>query len=279
MPSSQESRIAALPAHLQEALRRRLAGRAQRFDPIPPADRSQPLPLSFSQQRLWFLNKLQPGGTEYNSGIALRLRGRLHIPALTTAVQSLVARHESLRTTFEEVDGKGTQVVHPVVELAVPVVELPAGTATTDAELDAVLSVEHRRPFDLQRGPLFRALLVHLAGSDNGDGGRIAGSAGSGEHVLLLAAHHIVTDGASMDVLVEELAELYSACRQGATDQPHTADLPALPVQYADFASWQRNRLSGPALDTALDYWARQLSGIVPLELPTDRPRPAMRTS
>ncbi|MDQ2881213.1 MAG: amino acid adenylation domain-containing protein, partial [Actinomycetota bacterium] len=258
MASSQESRIAALPAHLQEVLRRRLAGQAQRSDPIPPADRTEPLPLSFSQQRLWFLNEFQGGG-EYNSAIALRLRGPLQVSALTAAMRELVARHESLRTTFDEVDGKATQVVHSAVDLVVPVIELPGAIDQTDAALGAVLSGEHGRPFDLRRGPLFRALLVRLADD---------------EHVLLLSAHHIVTDGASMAVLVEELGMLYAAARQG-----READLPALPVQYADFASWQRNRLSGPALDGELDYWTRQLSGISPLELPTDRPRPQVRTT
>ncbi|MGH3777951.1 MAG: non-ribosomal peptide synthase/polyketide synthase, partial [Pseudonocardiaceae bacterium] len=265
--SSKESRIAALPAHLQEALRRRLAGQATQSDTIPPADRTEPLPLSFSQQRLWFLNEFhaggpQPGSVQYNSGLALRLRGRLQVPALIAAMRELVARHESLRTTFDEVDGTGIQVVHPSVEVPVPVVELTGATAPTDAALDAVLSAEYGRPFDLRRGPLFRALLVRIADGDDG------------EHVLLLAAHHIVTDGASMGVLVEELGALYAAAQRG-----RQAELPPLPVQYADFASWQRDRLSGPALAGDLDYWTRQLSGISRLELPVDRPRPQVRTS
>ncbi|MGH3983632.1 MAG: condensation domain-containing protein, partial [Pseudonocardiaceae bacterium] len=263
MPSSKESRISALPAHLQEVLRRRLAGQGQRFDTITPVGRTEPLPMSFSQQRLWFLNEFQSGGTqtgeEYNSGLALRLQGRLQMPALTAAVRQLVARHESLRTTFDEVEGKGTQIVHPVVDLAVPVIELAGATAPTDAALDEVLSTEFGRPFDLRRGPLFRVLLVRLADD---------------EHVLLLAAHHIVTDGASLDVLVEELAVMYAAASQG-----RESDLPAPALHYADFASWQRNRLSGPAMDGELDYWTRQLAGLSLLELPTDRPRPAMRTS
>ena len=256
MPSSRQSRIAALPAHMQEVLRRRLAGQATQSDPIPPADRTEPLPLSFPQQRLWFVNEFQAGGNEYNSGLALRLRGRLQVPALTAALRELVARHESLRTTFDEVDGRGIQIVHSDLELPVPAVEC---AGATDAALDEVLSTEFSRPFDLRRGPLFRVLLVRLA---------------SDEHVLLLTAHHIVTDGASMGVLVEELGELYAAARQG-----RQADLPALPVQYADFAGWQRNRLSGPGLDSELGYWSKQLSGISPLELPTDRPRPQVRTS
>ncbi|MGH3935070.1 MAG: condensation domain-containing protein, partial [Pseudonocardiaceae bacterium] len=275
MLSARDHRIAALPPHLQEELRRRQAGQATQSDPIPPADRTKPLPLSFSQQRLWFLDEFQRGAAQqesahynsaqYNSGIALRLRGPLQTPALIAAVRELVARHESLRTTFEEVDGKGTQVVAPALDLAVPVVELPGAATPTDAALGAVLSTEYGRPFDLRRGPLFRALLVRLAGSDSGD---------EGEHVLLLTAHHIVTDGASMDVLIKELGALYTATTQGGK-----ADLPALPVHYADFASWQRNRLSGPALAGELEYWTRQLSEISPLELPADRPRPRVRTS
>ncbi|MGH3788279.1 MAG: amino acid adenylation domain-containing protein, partial [Pseudonocardiaceae bacterium] len=255
MSSDKDSRIAALPAHLQEALRRRLAGQATQSDTIPPADRTQPLPLSFAQQRLWFLNEFQPGGAEYNSGLALRLHGVLQVPALRAAVRELVARHDSLRTTFQEIDGTGVQVVHPVLELPVTVLELPDATAQ---ELDAVLSTEHRRPFDLHQGPLFRVLLVHLS---------------SDEHVLLLTVHHIVTDGWSMTVLVEELGALYTAARQG-----HTVDLPVLPVQYSDYASWQRTRLSGPALQRELDYWTQQLSGISRLELPIDRPRPQVRS-
>ena len=250
--ASTERRIAALPAHLQEALRRRLAGRATQSDTIASADRSEPLPLSFSQQRLWFLDTFQPGGAEYNSGLALRLRGPLNVSALANALHQLVARHESLRTTFDDVDGKGTQVVHPAVDVAVPVIELAGGSAE---KLDEVLSAEYGRPFDLRRGPLFRARLVRLADH---------------EHVLLLAAHHIVTDGWSMGVLIEDLGALYGAAARG-----QQADLAALPVQYADFACWQRNRLSGSERDGDLDYWTRQLSGISPLELPTDRPRPA----
>ncbi|HET9257987.1 MAG TPA: amino acid adenylation domain-containing protein, partial [Pseudonocardiaceae bacterium] len=140
-------------------------------------------------------------------------------------------------------------------------IELPVPVIDTDSrELDPVLAAEYRRPFDLRRGPLLRVLLARLTET---------------EHVLLLVAHHIVTDGASMSVLIEELAAAYTAACQRA----EPAVLPALPVHYADFASWQRQRLSGPALDAGLDYWKRQLSGITPLELPTDRPRPQVRTS
>ncbi|MBP2319885.1 amino acid adenylation domain-containing protein/non-ribosomal peptide synthase protein (TIGR01720 family) [Kibdelosporangium banguiense] len=257
MPSSRESRISALPGHLQELMRRRLAGQAEESgdsDRIPPADRDHPLPLSFPQQRLWFLNDFQPGGSAYNSALALRLTGQLDVPALTAALQELHARHESLRTTFDEVDGKGVQVVHPTHELLVAIVHL-----NRPDELDGVLFDEYSRPFDLRQGPLARALMVRVAAD---------------EHVLLLTAHHIVTDGWSMGVLTDELSTLY-----GAAVRHEDISLPPVALQYADFAAWQRNRLAGDALADQLGYWKQRLAGISPLDLPTDRPRPPVRTS
>ncbi|MBB4677123.1 non-ribosomal peptide synthase/polyketide synthase [Crossiella cryophila] len=249
MPSSKQSRTAALPAHLQELMRKRLAGKAQRTDTIPPAERTgDPLPLSFAQQRLWFLHEFQPGGAEYNSALALRLRGALDVTALADAVAALVARHESLRTTFDEVDGRGVQITHPHQDIAL------ATAVTSEAELPELLAAEYARPFDLRRGPLFRAALFELGAQD---------------HVLLLAAHHIIIDGWSMGVLGGELAARYA----GQTE------LPELPIQYADFAVWQRDRLTGDALDQQLAHWTEQLKGIEPLALPTDRPRPAVRGS
>src|SRR5438309_8043995 len=200
MPSERQSRISSLPAHLQELLHRRLAGQAERRDSIPRAERTGPLPLSFSQQRLWFLNEFQPGTAEYNSALCLRLLGALDISALTKALQELLARHESLRTTFDEVNGNALQVVHPPHELRMPVVSLGGPAGPGSDELDRVLSEEYSRPFDLHRGPLFRVLLVRCADD---------------EHVLLLTTHHIVIDGWSMGVLVEELSTLYSAGIQG----------------------------------------------------------------
>ncbi|WP_447009850.1 non-ribosomal peptide synthase/polyketide synthase [Saccharothrix hoggarensis] len=253
MSSSMEDRIAALPPHLREQMRRRLAGRAEQTDAIKPVDRDRPLPLSFPQQRLWFLDQFQPGGSGYNSALALRLAGRLDVAALTAALRGLVARHESLRTTLDEVDGRGVQVVHPPFDLDVPV------AVTGPDGLDDVLLEEYSRPFDLRRGPLVRALLVRLADD---------------EHVLLVTAHHVVTDGWSMGVLTEELVEFYRAALDG-----REAPLPPLPIQYADFAAWQRERLSGDALRGHLDHWTRRLTGTTPLELPTDRARPPVRTT
>ncbi|MGC9671047.1 non-ribosomal peptide synthase/polyketide synthase [Planosporangium sp. 12N6] len=259
MPSSRDSRISALPEHVQQMLRQRLAGRAVRADRIPSADRSAPLPLSFAQQRLWFLNEFRPGNAEYNSALALRLTGALDVPALVRALRGLVARHESLRTTFDDVDGKGVQVIHPDGDLPVPVADLTDPAGRGRAGLDRLLREEYAKPFDLRGGPLLRALLVRLADD---------------EHVLLLTAHHIVTDGWSMGILGEELSALY-----GAAVRDEEATLPAPSLQYADFAVWQRERLSGPALDEHLGYWRTRLAGLSPLELPTDRPRPAVRGS
>ncbi|HEX6524117.1 MAG TPA: condensation domain-containing protein, partial [Streptosporangiaceae bacterium] len=208
MVSSQETRISALPAVLQEKLRSRLTGHARQSDRIRPTDRTGPLPLSFAQQRLWFINELEPGAGGYNSAVALRLTGALDLVALTGALQGLVARHESLRTTFDDVDGKGVQVIHPVAEFAVQMADL---ADAPEEALNQLLDSEYARPFDLRQGPLFRALLVHLA---------------QDEFVLLLTMHHVITDGWSMGVLTHELSELYTAAVRG-----HQPALEPLPVQ------------------------------------------------
>ncbi|MCA1682224.1 MAG: condensation domain-containing protein, partial [Actinobacteria bacterium] len=227
---------------------------------IPVASREGALPLSFAQQRLWFLNEFEPDSSEYITPCALRLCGVLDVGALTRALSGLVARHESLRTTFESVDGRGVQVIHPPYEVELPVLDL-TGLADHDRriELDRVLAQEALRPFDLARGPLLRVRLVRLADQ---------------EHVLTLVLHHIVTDGWSNGVLMGDLGELYRAELTGTT-----AQLGVLPVQYADFAVWQRARVSDTVAGKQLDYWTRQLAGISPLELPTDRPRPAVHTT
>ncbi|MGH3807786.1 MAG: condensation domain-containing protein, partial [Pseudonocardiaceae bacterium] len=258
MTSLNQNRLSALPAHLQELLRRRLSGQSEQ-DTIPPVKRTGPLPLSFSQQRLWFLNELRLGDPAYNCEIALRLMGPLDVSALTGALHALLVRHESLRTTFDEVDGKGTQVVHPVYPLPVPLVDLSGPSGRETNELERVLHEESSRPFDLRRGPLFRALLIRLS---------------CNEHVVLLSAHHIVVDGWSMGVLREDLGTFYDAALRG-----EEAALATLSLQYGDFAVWQRTQSADSALQEQLDYWQRQLAGSSPLEMPTDRPRPAVRTS
>jgi amino acid adenylation domain-containing protein/non-ribosomal peptide synthase protein (TIGR01720 family) len=220
---------------------------------IPVVSRSGELPLSFAQQRLWFLHQFDPDSTEYVSPTVLRMRGGLDVDALGGALTALVTRHESLRTTIDEVDGKGTQTVHPPYEVRLQ------PTDVNEGELSSVLVEESRRPFDLRTGPLVRLRLLRLAPD---------------EHLLVMMMHHIVTDGWSGGVITDELGALYRAALSGVAHE-----LPALPVQYADFAAWQREQFSGEVADEQLDYWRGQLAGVPPLELPTDRPRPAVRTN
>ncbi|MEF3112182.1 amino acid adenylation domain-containing protein [Streptomyces chrestomyceticus] len=232
--------------------------------PIPVTPREGALPLSYAQQRLWFLYEFEHGAVEYNTSIGLRLAGPLDAAALSRALGALSARHESLRTTFDAVDGRGVQYVHTTLEPPLRTVSL-TGTEEGDgrqAELDSLLRADAGLPFDLRQGPPWRALLIRLT---------------DGEHLLVLTLHHIVTDGWSMRVLAEELASLYAAARDGA-ESLDTA-LPALPAQYADFSVWQRDRLSGPAFDDQLAYWKRRLDGLTPLRLPADRSRAAVRAT
>ncbi|MFD6285592.1 non-ribosomal peptide synthase/polyketide synthase [Streptomyces sp. NPDC060205] len=248
MTSSKRDRTTALPQDLQEAMRRRLAGRAATArQGIPHADRTRPLPLSFAQQRLWFLDRLRPGDARYNSAVALRLTGPLDRTALSRALDTVVERHEALRTTFEESDGRPAQTVRPAAPVPLPVADTPSYA------LEAALLTEYERPFDLGAGPLLRALL--LRESDTA-------------HILLLTAHHIVTDGWSMGVVLEELCTAYDAFAQGAAPE-----LAPVATQYPDFAAWQREQLSGPRMERQLDYWTSQLSGAVASRLPLDHPR------
>jgi amino acid adenylation domain-containing protein/non-ribosomal peptide synthase protein (TIGR01720 family) len=242
-----------------------LADRAAAAPPetIPAAPRDTDLPLSSAQRRLWFLDDLTDGGTEYNTGVALRLRGTPDVRALRRALDRLAARHDSLRTTFATVDGQGVQRISTEPSLPLRTAdlgELPAAERAEAAE--RLLTEELGRRYDLLRGPLTRALLVRLADD---------------EHLLLLGQHHIVTDGWSVGVLTRELAALYHAEASGEPD-----GLPAPAVQYPDFAVWEQRRSAAPDRDGGADdlgYWKRQLSGLPQLELPTDRPRPAERTT
>ncbi|MET9324578.1 amino acid adenylation domain-containing protein, partial [Streptomyces sp. NPDC003038] len=260
-PSSRADRIAALPDRLREALAERLSGRAQAAPAagarplIPAVPREGGLPLSFGQQRLWFLEDFEPESADYHSALPVRITGELDADALRAAVGDLVARHESLRTTFETRDGRGVQVVHE---------ELAPGWSAADADGEdsarELVRAEMARPYDLAGGPLVRVLLVRLA---------------EDEHICVLGMHHIVTDGWSMGVVARELGELYTARLDGRDPK-----LPEPAVQYPDFTVWQRGRLEdGGLLEKQLAWWRDQLKGIPPLELPTDRPRPAVRSS
>ncbi|MDY4350970.1 amino acid adenylation domain-containing protein, partial [Pectobacterium brasiliense] len=228
---------------------------------LPVADRTQPLPLSFAQQRLWFLAQLDPAASQaYHLPAALRLSGQLDRPALTAALDGLMARHESLRTRFTSLDGQPAQQISPdTLGFSLACHDLreldEAARTTRVAEL---AEQEARAPFDLTQGPLIRGQLLQLDDDT---------------HVLLLTQHHIISDGWSIGILARELAALYQAAREG-----HDAQLPPLPVQYADYAVWQRQWLQGETLDNLRDYWRRQLeSAPALLTLPTDRPRPSVQ--
>jgi len=225
--------------------------------PIEPADRRGHVPLSFAQQRLWFLERLGSLGSTYHIPGRLRLRGELDRGALVRALDAIVARHEALRTTFAEVNGVPEQRIAAAADSAFRLVEHDlGGRADAEAELGRVMAEEAGAPFDLRRGPLIRGRLVRMAGDD---------------HVLLLTMHHIVSDGWSIGVLTHELGALYGAFRQGGPDP-----LPALPVQYADYAAWQRRWVDGDVLRAQAAYWTETLGGAPELlELPADRPRPA----
>jgi amino acid adenylation domain-containing protein/non-ribosomal peptide synthase protein (TIGR01720 family) len=217
-------------------------------------------PASFSQRRLWFLDQFDPGHPVYNERRGIRLCGPLDVQALGQAVAELYARHESLRTTFATVDGQPVQIVG---DQAFPGLERhdlgPLPGERAESEADRYLGEQAARSFDLTRGPLFRAGLLRLGDED---------------HVLWLVFHHIVADGTSMQTILRDLSVLYRAALAGTP-----ALLPKLPVQYADFAHWQRDFLAGRSLDEQREYWIERLSGSLPvLELPLDRPRPPVLT-
>ncbi|MFF8021565.1 amino acid adenylation domain-containing protein [Streptomyces sp. NPDC007896] len=265
-PASREDRIAALPAQLREKLARRLAGRAgvAAESVIPQAPRDEAPPMSAGQQRLWFLADFEPDNTDYNSALALRLTGPLDTEALRGAVSDLTARHAALRTTFAAHDGRGIQVVH--AEAAPEWRSADVSETTADEREErarALVREEMSRPYDLRNGPLVRVLLVRVAAEP------------AEEHVLVLGMHHIVTDGWSMGIAARDLGELYAA-----RVERRDAELPEFRVQYPDYAVWQRERLTaGGPLDEQVTWWKDRLKGLEPLELPTDRPRPAVRTS
>jgi amino acid adenylation domain-containing protein len=209
-------------------------------------------PLSFAQQRLWFLDQLEPGSPQYNVHSVVRLQGRVDVEALEQGFEFMVQRHETLRTTFQVQNGTPVQVIQ---SHAGPVIE------RCEAQEDAIgdiLAEEVLKPFDLANGPLLRVKLLSLAEDD---------------HVLLLTMHHIVSDGWSMGVLISEVVALYETFSK---DQ--TPSLPKLPIQYADFACWQREWLTGDVLAKQLGYWQKQLDDVATLQLPTDRPRPLLQS-
>jgi len=246
------------PAALAERIEEERAASGR--DPAPAAPiervpRDGEIPASFAQQRLWFLDQLAPGSAAYNLPMAISLRGALAAGVLAAALAEVVRRHEALRTTFRLSAEGPVQVIAPLQETPLPLVDLGALPPETGrAEARRLAHAEGRRPFDLQRGPLLRAGLIRLE---------------PGEHLLLLTQSHVVSDGWSLGLLIRELGLLYAAFRDG-----RPSPLPELPIQYADYSAWQRRRLSGEALAAELAFWRGRLDGIPPLELPTDRARP-----
>ncbi|MEV6869097.1 condensation domain-containing protein, partial [Streptosporangium subroseum] len=226
--------------------------------PIVPVGRDRPLPLSFAQQRLWFLDQLEPGSLEYNVPLALRLTGPLDAAALSAALDAIVERHEVLRTRLVPVEGVAYQVIDPPAGLGLGVVDL-TGEPDGMVRAQEMVAADAVAPFDLAVGPLFRGRLIRL---------------GSDDHVLSLCLHHVVSDEWSANVLRRELSALYGAFSRG-----EASPLSPLAVQYGDFAVWQRDWLQGEVLEGQLGYWRERLGGASVLELPTDRPRPAVRSS
>jgi condensation domain-containing protein len=248
-------------ALLARALRERRRA-ADAATAIPRREGGGPAPLSFSQQRMWFLQQWEPQSPAFNGARAFRLRGPLDVDALRRAFQTVIERHQSLRTVFSG-DREPQQVVlerwsFELREVELPEVELYELEPDGPAGLQSLLRELSRKPFDLSRDLMLRATLVAL---------------GAEEHVLLIVMHHIAADAHSDRVLFSELAECYAAARGG-----RPPSLPELPIQYADFALWQRQRLQGAQLDRLTGYWAAALEGSPELlRLPTDRPRPAVQ--
>ena len=233
------------------------------FHPSAPSLSSGPqcgaLPVSYAQQRLWILAQLGLGIQAYTLQEAMRLCGPLHVAALTHSLQEMTRRHAILRTTFTQVEDQPRQIIGSVPHFSLPVVELQELSAPVyNAQLRVLAHQDIQQGFDLTRGPLLRATLVRLA---------------TEEHILLLTLHHIVSDGWSQGVFWRELAELYAVSAAG---QP--SSLPELPYQYVDFAHWQRQLLQGERLATQRAYWQQQLADLPTLQLPTDRPRPAIQS-
>jgi amino acid adenylation domain-containing protein len=249
--SSLEDKTDLLPAEkrawLAELLRKKAAGNRQ-------------VPISFAQQRLWFLDQLEPGNASFNISRAVRVKGKLNLEALRQALNATLARHESLRTNFTSIDDEPVQVIAPTREIELQLVDLGELPETNrESEARRLASEEARRAFNIAQDQLLRVALFRLDDQDQ---------------VLLLVLHHIVSDGWSMGILYRELETLYEAF-----DNSCPSPLPPLPIQYGDFARWQRDWLQGQVLDEQLNFWKQQLAGApAMLELSTDKPRPAIQT-
>lgn len=253
-------RIANLSPERLELLAQRLKRKRKKTAARPALTRrgepAAPAPLSFDQQRLWFLAQLEPDSPAYNILTAARLFGELNLPALACALNEVVRRHDSLRTAFATHQGQPVQVISPGLGIALPLIDLrQLPEKEREAEALRLIKQQARRPFDLRRAPLLRAGILRLSEQ---------------EHIAAYTMHHIITDGLSCQLFVDEMATLYEAFRLG-----RQAMLPELAIQYADYAVWQRQCFTDGGLDSQLSYWKGQLAGAPPaLKLPADRPRP-----
>ena len=245
-------------ALLEQQLQKKKALQAKQENIISPRKNGGDAPLSFSQQQIWLLDQFEPGNSVYNRPTFIRLAGTLNLPALEKSLNEIIGRHEILRTSFDEINGKPLQKINPNITLKLPIVELShVKDENKEIEAQRLATQEAQHRFDLTQAPLIKAKLVRLYEQ---------------EHILLLTMHHIIFDGWSVSILFKELAVLYQAF---LTDKP--SPLLELPIQYADFAVWQKQQQQTEKLESQLSYWKTQLGGKLPLlELPTDRRRPAL---
>jgi hypothetical protein len=235
----------------------RRAGRGSQAEAPKPLARGPQLPLSFAQERLWFIEQLEPNSPVHNIPAVFHLTGSLNVAVLEQSLNEIVRRHEVLRSSFAAIVGQPIQVMAPVLSLSLPVVDLREHPETGQ-RAETLITEEIQRPFHLSQGPLLRLLLLRLTEDD---------------HLFVLVTHHLVFDGLSTSILLHELSSLYEAYSAGRASL-----LPELPIQYADFAQWQREWLRKDVLEEHLAYWKRQLAGVPKLQMPTDRPRPRVQT-
>jgi amino acid adenylation domain-containing protein len=232
---------------------------AEKIPAIIRVPRDQPIPLSYTQQRVWFIDRLTPGGSAYNIPASVRIQGSLNLAVLERVLQEIVSRHESLRTRIEVVEGEPRQVIQDRISLPLPVIDLDSyPEEEREAAARGLARNEIQKPFDLQSGPLVRGCLLKLAEQD---------------HVLVVTMHHVVSDGWSLGILVREVSALYRAFSVG-----EPSPLAELPIQYADYSVWQRQWVSGDVLEQQVNYWKKQLAEVAVLDLPTDFPRPLLQS-
>jgi len=254
LPADLRAQIAEHKADILTLLRQRSSTKRAAAPPIKSRASNEPAPLSFAQERLWFLEQLEPQSVAYNICRASRLLGNLNPSALEASLNEIISRHETLRTEFRLVDGRPVQVVQPARSISIEIVDLRSmPTGAREPEIQRRIKGESEHPFDLSAGRLLRSTLLR---------------AGDQEHVLILMTHHSASDAWSMGILTRELWTLYEAF-----SNRKSSPLEVLPVQYSDYAVWQRNWLRDEVFDTQLDYWKKQLDNLSVLNLPTDRPR------